>query len=51
VTKTKQPTIQTDGRLHYKLPGAPSAHIQAADRHSHEMQFPLVPKYQSAVGL
>jgi hypothetical protein len=48
VTKTKEPTIQTDGRLHYKLPDALSAHIQAADLHSHEIQFPLVPKYQSA---
>ena len=31
-TKRTQPTIPRDGRLHYKLPIALSAHVQATDR-------------------
>ena len=41
----KQPTIQEDGRLHYKLPVAPSAQIQATDRSSPVIRFPGVRKY------
>jgi hypothetical protein len=34
-----------DGRLHYKLPITPSAHMQVTDLSSPQIRLPVVPKY------